>query len=49
MDWAKLRKTGKNKMNKNVSKKGIKTVTKTSQVSKKNELKLCSDYLLPLM
>jgi len=38
-----------NKMNKNGGKKGIKTVTKTSQVSKKNELKLCNDYLLPLM
>jgi len=36
MDWAKLRKTGKNKINKNGGKKGIKTVTKTSQESKKN-------------
>jgi hypothetical protein len=35
-------------MNKNGGKKGIKTVPKTNQESKKNELKLCSDDLLPL-
>ena len=49
VDMAKLRKTGNNKMNKNGGKKEIKTVTKTNQERKKNELKLCSDYLLPLM
>jgi hypothetical protein len=34
MDQAKLRKTGKNKMNKNGGKKEIKIVTKTSQERK---------------